>query len=391
MIRKTILTICLFTLCSIPLLGQAQKIKFVKGNITDKTIAVREASGEEGIWLSNEAIKFALENKSLLGNDRELEGLAVAAILSIPVDYLSNCSDADKKVIINQFMALFSNFDNSNTVQIAVLSKILQCKDTLPTKDFTKLLNKYITGININTADSSTVKAVLNSLEFIGDNESFLILYDFYNNSKYDNYKNDLKNAVSALIPNAMNEVIHLIHGKDINQISMIYRIVRENSKISKNFLSEIAENVLSESILIIDNSSKISNEIIELQLDSLKILSDNKWTRASSVCLSYFMIAKKEFEVKLLSEKDFTEVINCLSNIAPIDSVSPLTIYLEELNSIAESGENVSTAVVLAVIKSLGAIGDKSAFDSLLAVTYLNYPEEVLSAAREALAGLRW
>ena len=55
------------------------------------------------------------------------------------------------------------------------------------------------------------------------------------------------------------------------------------------------------------------------------------------------------------------------------------------------EKGNSVSSEIALAVINTLGAIGDKAAFDSLLAVTYLNYEESVLTAAREALSGLRW
>lgn len=388
---KKIIIILLSLSFTFSCFAQSQKIKFVKGNLAEKTAAVREATGDEGIWLSNKAISFVLENKELLGNDRELDGLAVAAILSIPVDYTKNCPDEEKKQITQNLVNLFNTFKNSNTVQIAVLSKVLQCKNTLPTKEFTKLLNVYINGININTADSSVIKSTFNALEFIGDNESFKILYKFYNNPKYNSYKAELETSIIALIPNAMSEVIQLIHEKDLKQIIQIFDLIKKNSNISKNYLCEIAENVLNESILIIDNSSKISSEIISLQLDSLKILSENKWTRASQICLSYFQLAKKEYEASFIQDSDFTIVINSLSNIAPIDSVTPLTIYLEEMNGKTEAGETISSSVVLAVIKTLGAIGDKSAFDSLLAVTYLSYPEEVLSAAREALAGLRW
>ena len=64
---------------------------------------------------------------------------------------------------------------------------------------------------------------------------------------------------------------------------------------------------------------------------------------------------------------------------------------YLEVLNNQKENNADVSTVVILSVINTLGAIGDKSAFDSLLATTLLFYPEEVLTAARNALSGLRW
>lgn len=389
--KKALMLVISFTTFVSLTFAQSQKINFIKGNISEKTVAVREASGTEVIWLSNEAIKFALENKDILGNDRELDALAVAGILSIPVEYVKNCIDADKVNISKAFLELFTKFNTSNTVQIAVLSKFLQFKDYIPVTEFTDLLNDYFKSINIKTADSSVVKSVLNAMEYVGNNESFLILYSCYNNPKYLAYKTEIETTISALIPNAMNEVIQIINKKDIKQISQTFALIKQNQKISKNYLSEIAENVLSVTILMVDNSSKISKEIVTLQLEALNILSVNQWTRASSICLAYFELAKKEFETGLISDTDFEEVINSLSNIAPIDSVHPLNVYLEELNRQTENGGKVSPVIVMAVIKTLGAIGDKSAFDSLLAVTYLNYPEEVLSAARGALAGLRW
>ena len=45
----------------------------------------------------------------------------------------------------------------------------------------------------------------------------------------------------------------------------------------------------------------------------------------------------------------------------------------------------------MLSLINSLGEMGDKAAFDSLLYATYLDYPEEVIAAAKNALAKLKW
>lgn len=367
------------------------KIKFLKGNILEKTTAVREASGAEAFWLTNKAIEYSLENKELLGNDRELDGLAVAAILSISPDYVKNSTDVQKNLLESQFIQLFTKYTASNTVQIAVLTKTLALKDILPTKDFASVLNNYLNSINIKTTDPSVFKATLNALEYIGNNESFTVLYKMYGNSKYADYQTEIEETVLALVPSAMNEVLSIIHNSDLAQMSKIYNLIQKNSQISKNNLCEISENVLSESIIIVDNSSKITSENIQLQLSALKILADNKWTRASSIALSFFQHSKKLYANGSMNEEEFDEVISSLSSIAPIDAVSPLTVYLEELNSLTENGNKVSNSVVEAVIKTLGAIGDKSAFDSLLAATYLDYPESVLTAAREALSGLRW
>ena len=67
------------------------------------------------------------------------------------------------------------------------------------------------------------------------------------------------------------------------------------------------------------------------------------------------------------------------------------MTNYLVELNSRVEQNQEYSEQIALAVVNTLGAIGDKAAFDSLLSVTYLTYPESVLAAARNALAKLKW
>ena len=365
--------------------------KFIKGNITDKTAAVREASESEAEWITNQAIRFCLENKILLGTDRDLDGLAVAAILSISPEKIQKNSEIKKTELSLNLIDLFSQFDKSSTVQIAVLNKIVALKDSVPVQPFTKTLNLYLQNNENGSIEQGVFKNILVTLAEIGDNESFTILYKFLSDRKYQAYYSEIESATIALIPSAMNEVISLIKGQDIQKISSTFALVQKNSKISQKNLCEISENVLNESILITENSSGISAGSIDMQLTALSILDANKWTRASTLALSYFNLSKKFYEKGNMNVNQFTTVISSLRNIAPLDAVTPLTSYLEELNGRVESEKQVSSEVALAVIKTLGAIGDKAAFDSLLAVTYLNYDESVLTAARDALSGLRW
>ena len=365
--------------------------KFIKGNISDKTAAVREASESEAEWITNQAIKFCLENKILLGTDRDLDGLAVAAILSISPEKIQKNSEIKKTELSLNLIDLFSQFDKSSTVQIAVLNKIVSLKDSVPVQPFTKTLNLYLQNNENGSIEQGVFKNILVTLAEIGDNESFTILYKFLSDRKYQAYYSEIESATIALIPSAMNEVISLIKGQDMQKISSTFALVQKNSKISQKNLCEISENVLNESILITENSSGISAGSIDMQLTALSILDANKWTRASTLALSYFNLSKKFYEKGNMNVNQFTTVISSLRNIAPLDAVTPLTSYLEELNGRVESEKQVSSEVALAVIKTLGAIGDKAAFDSLLAVTYLNYDESVLTAARDALSGLRW
>ena len=388
---KKTLSLIIFLTAVFSASAQSSKIKFIKGNIADKTAAVREAGGSDAEWISDKAVDFCLENKEALGNDRELDGLAVAAILSYSPETVKKQSDTQKQNLTDKLIQLFTGFNKSSTVQIAVISKSVALKDSLSPAPFVALINSYLKTLDIKTADSGVFKACISALESIGNDESFKILYGFLNDNSYSAYRKEIEKTTIALIPNAMEEVTGLIKGSDMKKISAIFELSQKNSQISKKNLCEIAENVLSESILLMDNSSEASPDNIKVQLTALNILSENRWTRASSVALSYFELSKKLYEKKSISEEQFKTVITSLRNIAPLDAVAPLISYLEELNSRTEKGSSVSSEIALAVINTLGAIGDKAAFDSLLAVTYLSYEESVLTAAREALSGLRW
>ncbi len=366
------------------------KIKFIKGNIVDKTKAIKESTGEDSYWLAEKAIQFALDNKEILGNDRELDALVVSAILTITPEYVASADKLSQAEILFNFTKLFNIFSSSNTVQIAVLSKILLLKDSIQTTDFTEELNKYLQSDGIATADKSVLKSVISTLESIGNNKSFNILFSLYINPEFESVQNELETTLIKLAPNYIDEILYIINEKDIAKNKPLFEKIVKNSKISKNNLCEIAENLLNSSILYVENSTE-KDDFTKLQIEVLQVLSSNNWTRASSSAISFFIFAKDKFTNGLISEEDMIKIVSSLINVAPIESISPLVSFLVELNSLTEMGKSVSIPVVEAVIKTLGAIGNKSAFDSLLGVTYLNYPESVLSAAREALAGLKW
>lgn len=392
MFKKSFLLI-FFVLFSISLYAQnnSYTIQYLKGNITDKTRAIKESTGSESDYLANRAIEYALENKELLGTDRDLDALVVAAVLSISDDYLKNSNDEEKVKFSEKLYNLYSNFEDSNTVEIAILTKLESIKDLLPIEKFVNNLNNKLKNENMNDMDPSFLKTTLSSLEKMGNTESFIILYYFYSADKYPKFEEEIEKTLITLSPNAVNEILGFIKEADSNQLKRIYSLTTKTQKLSKNNVCIIAENLLNRSILLMGDSSKILPEDIDLQITCLKILADNKWTRASDSVLSYFQITKSLYKINSIKDEDFTFVISSLSSITPLKAVTPLTSYLEELNGRKENGEEVSSSVILSLINTLGAIGDKAAFDSLLAVTYLSYEEAILSAARQALSGLRW
>jgi hypothetical protein len=72
-------------------------------------------------------------------------------------------------------------------------------------------------------------------------------------------------------------------------------------------------------------------------------------------------------------------------------ESAQVLALQLGYINSQAERGGEFDEDLILALIHALGEIGDKVAFDYLLYIGYINYPERIQAAARESLNRLKW
>lgn len=366
--------------------------KFLKGNVQDKTVVVRESSGPEAAWVCDRAVNFVLETKRIIGEDRELDGLAIAAVLSFPQEYIRTLSDQSKNILIENFIAVFEEFSQSPNVQVTVISKMNSLSQDLRLSTFMKVLNSQLNDLKFSEMDLSVKKSIVNFLSLHGDNESFVLCFNLWNSKKYLDLNNELENAVVSLIPVSMKEASIVCSSNDPETIISFFNLIEKNKKrIFENSLCLLAENVLSNTILLVRKSQCDVGLVTGIQISCVSILGECKWTRASSVVLEYFDLARNLYTSGEFDENDFIKIIIALGNISPLDAVPVLIEYLEILNQRVERFSPVSENVALAVINTLGTIGDKSAFDALLGVTYFSYPQTILEAARNALSALRW
>lgn len=363
--------------------------KFVKGNLSEKTQAVRSASGADSIELTKSAISFALENLKILGNDRDLNALAVTGVLSVSQNMIDSLSTEEKNKLTANLISLYESFDDTN-VKVAVLSKIAAIN--LANDNFVYLLNDYVKKANPALEKHDLLSSSIKTLGVIGNSTSFKILFKCSGEQAWAPYLKDIEDSVGMLASKSENELLEMIRTGNANDCRFIFNFVTKNSKNSQILKAEIAENTLLRAIYIYENTGSSTNELIALQLDSFNVLKEMKWTRASKTAIAYFDVVEKEYSAGKLSEDIFINIISGLSETSPIEAVPKLSSYLTKLNrSMENSSTVISEPVVLAVINALGAIGDKNAFDSLLAVTYYSYSDNVIAAARVALAKLKW
>lgn len=383
-----ILTVLFFTSYLFSM-GSKNQRNFVKGNIIDKTEAVKAASEVEIVDLAKAAIEFSLNYKEILGDDSELSALAISGITALPVEYIENSNMTEKNLISEKLIGLYSVFEDEN-VKIAVLNKISSFKFSV--ENFIPLLNDFVKNSSVNEENLVLLKSVVNTLGSIGNNQSFIIMLGALSEKKWEPLFENLEKSLCMLAEPLEKEILDILRRGNVKDCRRLFDLIVKKSENSQIFKAEIAENVLLRTIYIYENSNSTGEDLISLQLECFDFLKKLKWTRASNTIVSYLKTARSEYDQKLLEEDKFCEIITGVSDVAPIGAIQPLATYLIFLNSkMEEKSSDVSENLVLAIIKSLGAIGDKNAFDALLGVTYFEYSDSVIAAARDALAKLKW
>lgn len=383
-----ILTVLFFTSYLFSM-GSKNQRNFVKGNLIDKTEAVKAASEVEIVDLAKAAIEFSLNYKEILGDDSELSALAISGITALPVEYIENSNMTEKNLISEKLIGLYSVFEDEN-VKIAVLNKISSFKFSV--ENFIPVLNDFVKNSSVNEENLVLLKSVVNTLGSIGNNQSFIIMLGALSEKKWEPLFENLEKSLCMLAEPLEKEILDILRRGNVKDCRRLFDLIVKKSENSQIFKAEIAENVLLRTIYIYENSNSTGEDLISLQLECFDFLKKLKWTRASNTIVSYLKTARSEYDQKLLEEDKFCEIITGVSDVAPIGAIQPLATYLIFLNSkMEEKSSDVSENLVLAIIKSLGAIGDKNAFDALLGVTYFEYSDSVIAAARDALAKLKW
>ncbi len=368
-----------------PAAAQSQaQIQFVKGNISDKITAVK-SSGDGS--LAKKAVDFVIENSGLLKNDRDLAALAVAGILSYPIDIYQN----DPAATYKDFSAVFYGLDDMN-VKVSVLDKICALYERQAYTDWTAFVNGFLAQkISAGGAADESVKKAVAALGVVGNGSSFGDLYSILRQNIWVDLHPAATDALTKIADKSLNEIFDVADKADFVELKQLTKIFVKNDKISAALRCEIAEKLLNRSMILAGNSSN-SQDLAAFQLEAVSVLAQNKWTRAGGLAKDYFSVAKNAYNAKFLSAEQFTSAISCVELLASRQAVAPLSEYLDQMNKAQEAGNAPDKAVVLAVINALANLGDKSSFDCLLYVTYVrDYPEEVAVAARNALTRLKW
>jgi hypothetical protein len=245
--------------------------------------------------------------------------------------------------------------------------------------------------------NAEIVHTAIKTLSLCGDSSSFLTLFALARQNQ-DAQTSDLAQTALVKIKDGFEQnALQMITEGGMAEKLYMLNLIQAQENFSTEFKAKSAETALSQAISMVRNSNTASADVIDLQTQSLAAIVRYEWTQSSQLVLSLFPIAQREYEAGILSEGLFIQVIQANASLGVSGAGRVLSNYLAVLNSITEKGaanpasQKVSAAVVLALINTLGTLGDKTAFDNLLYVTYLDYDNAIIRSARDALTKLKW
>lgn len=362
---------------------------FIRASLITKIELVQDAGkirDRDMSPLYGEALNFILDNSPVLGDDSNLEKLALSVSGFLGVN-------ASSPELLELSWKLFENYSSSE-----IKTNVLKAIPSLVTEE-----NKAFAVDNINNYlllqierqsqgmvfDKAVASQAVSALGLLSSISSFDVLYKgvmaFSDNELVILCFDALANLEGAV----KNNISKMLAIGSFSDKLKVFRMAVSSVYVDDVTRGELAEEALA---AVLDTGKENEDQAgMELRYEAVSVITDVKWVKASPLAIKHFYLAQDDYRRGNATISMFVDSIKCLGVMGTAEAAQSLSIYLGLLNSEMEQTRNYNEQVLLAIIKSLGELGDKSAFDYLLYVSYLDYPESIKLASRDALERLKW
>jgi len=335
--------------------------------------------------LYRQAIDYVLDNFTLIDTDQRFRQLAILA-----VDQMEASGYTEGRYSV---WKLFET-DRETGVRISCLNAL----GTLARGDeeIIEYLNVWLGQENTifrtgKVPDVYVISAAVRALGELGDRSSFPGLFTTMTVGYTDDISRSAREGLFRLGGELKDNMIGILKESDLEEKKLALQMSMETDRLDDNAKAEIAQFAMDVGLhtAAVDNPSRqIARDIRYVAAVALK---ERKWSSATDLAIEHFDTVLLEYDRGLTDKRRVVEAIDCLGAMETHEAAIRLTQYLVLLNAYTERQQEFDNIIVLAVVKNLGLLGDKTAFDDLLYAQYLSYSSEIKNAAREALENLRW
>jgi hypothetical protein len=389
MAKKAFLLVLLFSLCfsafcDSPVL-QLYKQRFsradlsAKAQILDNAAIDKTLAAEIGQFYEY-ALQFALENSALLKNDHAMLRMIDTALVGLGKTGYSSSLDTLWKLFIEYP-------DSTIGAEILITTGKLGKRN----KTVVDNVNNYLTEKNTLYRSGSPVNYVMISACIIAimdlnDSSSYPALFAVVCSGYPDVIKSEAQGALDLISGNLKQFLSNMVEKGSPSEKFFAFTVGMNSIKLTVPERGQLAELALEQSLTNEENA-----DLTAMHFAAVRALTQLRWTRANNLAIRHFYRVQTDYQNHTAAKEQFLEAIALLGAVGNSDAALALCLQLGLINARTERTGEFDEEITLAIVRSLGLIGDKAAFDLLLNVSNLMYPDNILAAAGEAIDRLRW
>jgi hypothetical protein len=367
----------------------AYQRNFIRASLPAKPGILRDAatdyrSGEFIGALYEFALQFTLDYSEIFRDDSDMITLTVEAARGI--------GTSGRRASVDTLWKVFMAYRNSFT-RVEILEVLLKLgKDDR----VIQYLNEFFVNQNDSfrsgvPPDYTTLSACISTLGAFGEASSFPALFSGLSVGYTPRIYNEIQRALESLQGNYQQTILDILQRNPPADKLAAFRLGTESEKFRVPNQGEYAKMALEIAMDYIPRQDESVTEIDLLRYYAIQAITRLRWIPAGPLAIKHYYRTLTDYQNGAAPKERLLEAISCLGVMGNIESSQVLALQLSYYNSRMEYNAEYDTDIILRLIQSLREIGDRSAFDNLLYVSFLNYPEQIQAAAREALNRIIW
>ena len=378
--------LCSAAFCDSQIL-QSYKQDFSRADIGVKIEILQSAASEETAdefiaEFYEYALKFALDNSQLLKDDPDMIN-----IVNVCVKGLGKTGGSES---LDTMWQLFLEYPDS-----AIGAEILVTLGKLGkgNKNVIDNINDFLaeqnlifsSGMNVNYA---MISACIYAILELGDSSSYQVLFDVICSGYPELIAYEASGALELIPGNYKQFLFDVIEKNPPEEKYTAFKTGIGSEKLSISDRGQLAELALEQGLV---STGEEDAGLTAMRYAAVLTLTPLRWTRANALAIRHYYRVQTDYQHNAASKERFIEAIACLGAVGNSDAALALVLQLGLINARTAGTGTFDTEITLAIVRSLGLIGDKAAFGKLLFVRNLPYPDNIQAAAKEAIDRLRW
>lgn len=358
---------------------------FVRASISTKLellAAAPEIPSADMTPLYLDALYFVLSSHGLLGEDRQLAEIACSAIRS--------AAECGNPAVLPPIQAVFPLFSDVQ-VQTAAIGAVASLSGP-EDGGFVFLRDWFASALDACSRGTyippQVLNAALTAFAGLGNADVFPLVFRAATSNLDSSVVAEAEKTIISFQEGFTDNILAIVSEKDPQKTAAAFSFARKNEQLADADLGKIAEEVFRS---MLELNTQGNAEAVPVLDEAMLVLTGLKWYQASPLVLQYFYRMQSDYKNGKIGAEKLIPVIDCLGAMGTNEAAQALSIFLGLLNSETEQKKTCNEQLMLSIIHALGDLGDKAAFDYLLYVGYLDYPESVKQASRDALARLKW